>query len=550
MAKMSTNGRSGEPEEKEDATLCPDALQPWHMCSEKLSRIPTIPILAIKHPEAGYSVSQATERSMATLSPPISAQTPHNTGERGGSAAVLVEANHTGERCSSSDRSTSVSDDIQYSGEAAAMCTSFHYHENSDTCLCPMCKLTLYISYVYRDQRRASPHVMAARPSPLHVMSPDESLPPLMPIYKPDGVSVCPVYAAFGFCPFLSGCFLPHDEGSCASARVPRLASAEEELKRLTQRAGDLQGSDVWACEVCGYNNVDEFCEVALGTEHFFRQCPRCSLMCFFPNITYLVEHILCSVGDDYQLFKTEVDHYRSLLPDLFKIPLTFEAHRVANIVFAWSLLSPVHARDAMNSVLQEFPNIESMISVGSGAGYIEHIFNRVMHQVPLREEWEVDRKRFPTTSFDNVRCDFYGKRTISIFAFDALALQGTYSVHVSVGGPISLYSLDCKQSVLLLCWPPFGSREREESSMGFETLEYFTRQGGSMLIYIGDTAATGDWRFHMLLKSHYKLVQDYPVRRELRRWCPQEMGFVYGGNDTIGVYRLRETPLSPMGLS
>ncbi|CAJ1990230.1 hypothetical protein conserved [Leishmania donovani] len=529
----------------------PGALQPWHVRSEKLSRIPMIPVLAIKHPEEPYSTSQATVNSTTTFSPSFaSAQTPDDMGKRGRSTAALTEVNHLGERYSSSNGSTSVSDDGQCSGETAAVCAPFHYHENSDSCVCPMCKLTLYISHVYRDQRRASPHVMAARPSPEYVMAPDGSLPLLTPIYKPDGVSVCPVYTAFGFCPFLSGCFLPHDEGSCASARVPRLASAEEELKRLTQRARELQCSDVWACEVCGYSHVDEFCEVALGTEHYFRQCPRCTLMCFFPNITYLVEHILCSVGDDYQLFKTEVDRYRRLLPDLFKIPLTFEAHRVASIVFAWSLLSPVHARDAMNSVVREFPNVESIISVGSGAGYIEHIFNRVMHQVPLREEWAVDRERFPTTSFDDVRCDFYGKRTIPIFAFDALALQRTYSVHVSIGGPISLYSLNCKQSVLLLCWPPFGSREREESSMGFEALEYFTREGGSMLIYIGDTAATGDWRFHMLLKSHYKLLRDYPVRRELRRWCPQEMGFVYGGNDTIGVYQLRETPLSSVGFS
>ncbi|CAM39619.1 conserved hypothetical protein [Leishmania braziliensis MHOM/BR/75/M2904] len=528
----------------------PEASQRWHARSEKLASIPVIPVLAIKYPKELHSTSKATANSPTTFSPFLtSGQTPDDMGTRGGLAAALAETSPLGQRNSSSNGTTPVSDDGQCSGETEVVCTQFQYHENSDSCECPMCKLTLYISYVYRDQRRASPHVMAARPSPEYVMAPDGSLPILTPIYKPDGVSVCPVYAAFAFCPFLSGCFLPHDEASCASARVLRLASAEEEVARLTQRARELQGSDVWACDVCGYSGIDEFCEAALGTEHHFRQCPRCTFMCFFPYITYLVEHILRSVGDDYQLYKTEVDRYRGLLPDLFKIPLTFEAHRVANIVFAWSLLSPVHARDAMNSIVQEFPNVEAIISVGSGAGYVEHVFNRVMHQVPLQEEWAVDRKRFPTMSFDNVRCDFYGERTIPIFAFDALALKKTYSVHVSMGGPISLYSLNCKQSVLLLCWPPFGSREREESSMGFEALEYYTREGGTMLIYIGDTAATGDWRFHMLLKSYYKLIRNYPVRRELRRWCPQEMGFVYGGNDTIGVYRLRETPLPSVGL-
>ncbi|KAG5500411.1 hypothetical protein JKF63_03504 [Porcisia hertigi] len=529
--------------------LSSDALHPCEGGLKKLSRIPMIPVLAIQHQEVSLSTSPVAARSGATSSPlRIAAQTPRGMEKRKEAAAVLCDTNYIRQHYSDSNGIASVSDDGQLSGETAVVCTPFQYHENIDCCGCPMCTLTLFNSYMYRDQRRASPHVMAARPSPEYVMAPDGSLPPLPPVYRPDGVSVCPVYAAFGFCPFLSGCFLPHDESSCTPARVPRLASAEAEAKRLMQRATELQESDVWGCAVCGYNGIDESYEVSLGTEHYFRQCPRCTFMCFFPHITHLVEHILCSIGDDYQLYKTEVDRYRLQLPDLFKIPLSYEAHRVANIVFAWSLITPLDARDAMNSVVQEFPDVESIISIGSGAGYIEHIFNRVMHEVPLREEWAVDRSRFRRTSFDHVRCDFYGKRIIPIFAFDALALQKTYSVHVSIGGPISLYSLNCKNSVLLLCWPPFGSREREESSMGFEALEYYTRGGGTMLIYVGDTAATGDWRFHMLLKSHYKLVRDYPVRRELRRWHPQEMGFVYAGNDTIGVYRLRDTPLSSGG--
>jgi hypothetical protein len=498
----------------------------WSGKANPLTKIPDIPVFAINHGAESASSSLNASRS----------------------GIAAGQQNPLTHRCDSSNGFTPTSEDGQDTSETIhSGASSVRYHENSECCGCPMCKLTLYISYVYRDQRRASPHVMLARPSPDYVMAPDGSLPPLPPLYKPDDMEVCPVFAAYGFCPFHRGCFLSHDVAGCASPRVPRLGSADAELQRLRERGAELQRSDVWTCDVCGYNEIDEFAEVPLGTEHSFRQCVRCTFMCYFPYITYLVEDILASVGDDYQLYKTEVDRYRAQLPDLFKIPLTYEAHRVANVVFAWSLVSPAHARDAMNTVVREFPEIEAIVSVGSGAGYIEHIFNRVMHNVSLREEWEVDRRRFPVTSFDNVRCDFYGKRVIPIFAFDALALQGTYSVHVSMGGPVALYSLDCKKSALLLCWPPFGSREREESSMGFEALEYFTRQGGSTFIYIGDTAATGDWRFHMLLKSHYKLVRAYPVRRELRRWCPQEMGFVYGGNDTIGVYRLRNVPLTAM---
>ncbi|KAK7200987.1 hypothetical protein NESM_000158100 [Novymonas esmeraldas] len=524
----------------------PDAVPSWPLLSDKLSRIPAIPLLAIKHPDV----------SRPTPSPAMPPERGPSEGRRrAGAMTNSVEASRHGEGHDGSHASTAASGPWQqYGAVAVAPWTPPppppKQHNNTDSCECPMCSLTLYISYVYRDQRRASPHVMAARPSPEYATALDGSLPPLPPLSVPNKMEVCPVHAAFGFCPFHSGCFLPHDERRSAGPRVARLVSAEAEVARLAERAEVLQCSEVWSCEVCGCGGVDEFCETLLGTEHQFRQCPSCSFMCYFPHITYLVEHILASVGDDYQLYKTEVDRYRCQLPDLFKIPLTFEAHRVASIVFAWSLVSPAQARDAMNAVVRALPDVESIVSIGSGAGYIEHVFNRVMHPVPLREEWAVDRWRFPSTSFDHVRCDFFGKRVIPLFAFDSLALRGTYSVHVSMGGPISLYSLRCRHAVLLLCWPPFGSREREESSMGFEALEYFTREGGTMLIYVGDTAATGDWRFHMLLKTHYRLVQDYPVRREVRRWCPQEMGFVYGGNDTIGVYRLRETPLQLAGFS
>lgn len=427
----------------------------------------------------------------------------------------------------------------------ANMSASTPFHESTESCRCPMCRHTLYIAYVYRNQRRASPHVMKARPSTEYALGPGGRLPALLPVEKPEGVEVCPIFAAFGFCPFSKACYLPHDKTTCYPVRIPRLPSAEDEVFRLITKAAELADNDVWSCDVCGYEWIDERCEVPLGTEQVFRQCPRCSLTCYFPYITYLVESILGTIGDDYQLFKSEVDRYRALLPDIFKIPLTYEAHRVANVLFAWSLLSPIHARDAMDVVVRLLPNIQSMISIGSGAGYIEHVFNRVMHPVALHEEWQVDHERFSKSSFDGVQCSFYGRRTIPIYAFDELALRGTYSVHVSIGGPLSAFSLNCRESVLLLCWPPFGSRENEESSMGLEALEYFMQGHGSVVIYIGDVAATGDWRFHMLLASHFKLVRDYQVRRELRRWCPQEMGFVYGGNDTIGVYERRETPLS-----
>lgn len=185
-----------------------------------------------------------------------------------------------------------------------------------------------------------------------------------------------------------------------------------------------------------------------------------------------------------------------------------------------------------------------SIVSMGSGSGYVEHVFNCVINS---NAKDNYDFQRFHShymSSFDNVHVSFYGERTIDIFAFDELALRRSYSVHVSHGGPLSLLSIDCRKAVLLLSWPPFGSAHEEQSSMGFEALQYYTQGGGTLLIYIGDVGSTGDWRFHELLYTHYKLVREYPVRREIPRWCPQDMGLVYAGSDTIGVYHRRPNPV------
>lgn len=436
----------------------------------------------------------------------------------------------------------------------------FQYHDSSADCTCPSCLQAKHITFLYSNQRRASLHVMAAQPSP-NFSEPGRQPPPLQSV-APSHLRRCPVYDAYRFCPYSTACYLPHidplgnDDGGNAAIEdlrmllVRRAATVEAEVERLIAKAAEHRDNDYWNCDVCGNTGIDEFTVSAVGASYWYRFCPRCTYHCYCPYITYLVEHLIESVGDDYQQYMTQIQHYRALLPEEFKIPLSLEAHRVASVVFAWSLVSPAHLRDAVETAHASLPGMTAIISMGSGAGYVEHILNRIMHPgVPATQPGSATQRRvkaskFSTSSFDGVRVSFYGKKRVPIFAFDEIAMRLTYSVHVSLGGPLSILSMRCDTTVLMLCWPPFGCPEEEQSSMAFETLEYFTRSGGSVVIYVGDVAATGDWRFHKLLFTSYRLVRNYTVRREVRRWHPAEMGYVYAGNDTIGVYERRAVPL------
>ncbi|CCW62384.1 unnamed protein product [Phytomonas sp. EM1] len=422
-------------------------------------------------------------------------------------------------------------------------------HYGSDTCQCPVCQLSYHISYLFSNQRRSSEHVLASWPSPFQTQL-GECLHPLLPI-KPSNLKVCPVYETYGFCPYSQACYLPHPALFSSKALARRTGSAEGEFKLLVRKAERQLDEPLWCCDVCGYSEISENYLSEVGKMYFYRYCPMCSFSCYFPHITRLIEHVLDSVADDYQRFKDIIDDYRMRLPDEYKVPLSFEAHRIANVIFSWSLISPVQVRDAVEAAYRVIPDMSAIISMGSGSGYIEHIFNRVMNAgvgLPSSDgdstQYVLKPSQFSTNSFFGVHTSFYNKKIIPIYAFDELSLRRTYSVHVSIGGPLSILSMDCVRTVLLLCWPPFGSTKDEQSSMAFEALEYFMQRGGRVVIYIGDVASTGDWRFHQLLQMHYKLVRDYPVRREVRRWLPQEMGLMYAGNDTVGVYQSRGTPV------
>lgn len=487
---------------------------------------------------------------------------------------------------------------------------------STNTCVCPVCKYQYFVYFFFSSQRRASSHVLYTYPN-YYVEA--RALPPLPFAVDPGLGNMCPIYSAWGFCPHSVGCYLPHDADyeaelhflPRASAKdirkslpwrhpqVKRGGSAQEELERLRKKAAVHLRINEWTCDVCGHFPILESDVQPVGESFFYRACPYCNLSCCMPEVTYLLEHILWNAKDDYQLYKYLVDCYRSLLPDEFKVPFFSEAHQLATTVFAWSLVSPLDLQQAINAAYRVLPSLASVVSIGSGVGYVEHLLNRVMNNVDLpafgpvvawRKAVEKARRRrqssaprenashstcigegihshcsdglktdlphcaaeatirdadrkdmleYPSSISKEKAC-FYGKRVVPVFAFDELVRRYEFSVHVSLGGPLSVLSVDCENSVLLLCWPPFGSRTEEQSSMGFEALEYFHQRRGKVLIFVGDVCSTGDWRFHELREKHYKLVREYPVRQEVNRWCPQQMGLVYGGNDTIGVYERR----------
>jgi hypothetical protein len=254
------------------------------------------------------------------------------------------------------------------------------------------------------------------------------------------------------------------------------------------------------------------------------------------------VEALVDAVGDDYQMYKDGIDRVRASAPHILKIPISYEAHRMATTVFAWSLLSPREAKEALETVHELFPQFDSIISLGCGTGYVEHVFNRVVNGAGAIPHGPVSG----SSSFDGVTCSFScnAKKKIAFYAFDEILRPACFSVQVCLGFPNVVNSLPCRTAVLLLSWPPFGSPQEEQSSMGFEVLRNYHRCGGALVIYIGDLSSTGDWRFHEYLHTHFSLAKGYAVRHEVRRWHPQDMGLIYAGCDSIGVYQRRQQPL------
>lgn len=312
--------------------------------------------------------------------------------------------------------------------------------------------------------------------------------------------------AAYGFCPYGRTCLLSH-----ASKRA-----VEDEAKLLADfsRLDDELMANTLTCGVCG--NDPQLQHLLPEDITACSMCRTCGSALHAPRCLLLVEHLLQAAEDDYIAYKDKVDAVRCMLPESLKVAFSLEAHRIASTHFGWSLASPQQIAAAIESV-QGRQTFSKIVSVGAGTGYVEHLFGTVVGE------------------------------QARVFAFDEILRPARFSVPVQRGGPDEVLKFHGRDTVLMLCWPPFGSPEVDNSVMGFQALLNFIQVGGQHVIYIGDVASTGDFRFHSLLRTHFAPLPHYRTRHEVRRWVPQEMGMVYAGNDTIGVYSRRSQPLAEL---
>merc|ERR1711971_955463 len=158
--------------------------------------------------------------------------------------------------------------------------------------------------------------------------------------------------------------------------------------------------------------------------------------------------------GIDYLIYKQFVDEYYDQIPKDLRITFMFECHRWASIRFGWSLVTKTHAKEIIELTFLKHPNCKRIVSMGSGTGYAEHMLF-------------------------NASKDFGKPLTVHAFDLFPPKESANFDVKVKVGGVNSLRSLgSMDNAVLLLCWPPFGSRKEEQSLMGFDTPTLFMELG------------------------------------------------------------------------
>ena len=354
-------------------------------------------------------------------------------------------------------------------------------------CPCPACRLARWHAHKYRNQ--------------FHV---DSAVPP------EEGLEECPMSAAYGFCPHGITCFLRH-----VPAAPPRpidtiiadIAALDADHERGIAR-----------CGVCGSEEIHHFgLDRVLPTA----TCVKCCQTLYCPLVPELAEAIFATHTADYQAFKDAVDAAREQIPNACRIPFSKEAHRVGCSKFAWSLIDEAAVAESLQAALRINPTADRVLSVGASSGYVEYLYQRAAKAL------------------------LPAGRSIAIEAYDEIP-NPRFDVPVAGGGPEQVLTCDRGGTILLLCWPPFGSQEKDLSTMGFDTLTNFLHAGGTTVIYIGDESSTGDFRFHAVMAQQLRPAAGYRVRHELRRWGPQDMGMVFAGQDTVGVYERRPPAPQP----
>jgi len=416
------------------------------------------------------------------------------------------------------------------------------FTHGTGTCNCPACELAQRYAVVYQKQFPA--------------MTPEsaEAYKVNQAISKNKQNAPCEMWDTFGFCFHGITCMFPHQQQkengnnnddaasnsatyssnkqNCIAFRNKSVAEISKEIRIMI----DEHANDVFRCRVCGYDkDFDPSCIIKVGEMYSYMTCPQCTSPLYQPLTLYLVEAVLRETGgNDHIAYKNLIDKLRSELPHTIRIPLSFEGHRLASTYFGWSLVGPEEAAEAMQAAITEtpMPQASTLISMGSGTGYIEHVFaNAISNVLPTLKD---PKTGAPVISEANAK-------SFSVLAFDEILRESRFTVPVQMGTPDVMNSLpDPKNSILLLCWPPFGSPGGPQATMGYDALRRYVDLGGECVIYIGDVASTGDYDFHVLLQEQFRPCPAYRTRHDVRRWIPQEMGLVYAGNDTIGVYKKR----------
>eukprot|EP01061_Rhynchopus_euleeides_P045989 TRINITY_DN8550_c0_g1_i1.p1 TRINITY_DN8550_c0_g1~~TRINITY_DN8550_c0_g1_i1.p1 ORF type:complete len:346 (+),score=81.74 TRINITY_DN8550_c0_g1_i1:45-1082(+) len=323
----------------------------------------------------------------------------------------------------------------------------------------------------------------------------------------------CPVYQEFKFCSYGWDCQYKHG---------PLSDKDTNDLTNELIQVGHNHTQGNYQCLVCGApQDPTNAVSAKVGETEAYPFCARCGNFYFYPHVQVVILKLLERAGTNYMEYKRLIDaHYRRL-PAVLHVAFMYEAHRWATSRYAWSLTGPDNANEILDLVFKFKPQCNRMMSMGSGTGYIEHVF--------LHSSRDIGRE-------------------LEIHAYDAMPQKKVgveFDVPVKMGDVSSLTAHgDMSNTVLLLCWPPFGSKVREESRMAFDTVLKFTEQGGDFLVYIGDVNATGDWRYHDHLASHWELLKETFDLKKVDVWVPQQMGLIYAGNDTIGIYRKRDVPL------
>eukprot|EP00668_Euglena_longa_P000993 GGOE01001191.1.p1 GENE.GGOE01001191.1~~GGOE01001191.1.p1 ORF type:complete len:403 (-),score=87.39 GGOE01001191.1:244-1380(-) len=278
--------------------------------------------------------------------------------------------------------------------------------------------------------------------------------------------------------------------------------------------------------------------------------------------IANLCNAMLESSNWDYAGYKRTYDEIIGLIHQSGRVPYLAEngfvtyARQTGVTYYAWAIMddqAALQTFDVLNSVVARYnlPPVSTIISIGAGNGYVEHVFLRQAQQ---------------------------GGQDLQMIAYDTYPSSLPY-VPILPGTPLNILTdfattADC---ALLLCWPPLGTSladgsynpnadpSRPTNTMASDSLRNFELKGGRFLIYIGERtlfACTGDPKFHeMLAEGRWVLVNEDPRGNStitMQKWCPQphaiptdfsgiehQIGGV-SGNDNIWVYFLppEHTPL------